>query len=452
MRTPERPVWSEGLLMAPQHLQQQDAYHEALLEARLEAVSPLSYGVVDVELDRRALAAGQITLERFSGVLPGGLVAGFAAAEPGAPSSRPIDTHFAPTQAALEIFLGVARERDGSSSHEGTRARFKPRQREAFDRVGSAEAVQVDIAHPNAVLLFGDERRDDYDAIKIAEVVRDGTGALLVQDRYIPPCLRIAASPFLVGAVRRVVGMLETRRRTLSDARRERDAGTVEFQANDVTLFLLLSSVNAALPVMRHFAESPDLSPRALYLQLVALAGQLSTFAPQADMTLPNFVYHDLRATFEPLIARVEELLSQTVREQHVAIALEQREGGMFIAQLADPRLATCDRFFVAFYTDESAPRVHERLPMIAKVASWGDIHPLLSSATRGAELEATQRPPPEIPAKAGCVYFAVRVESPYWRNIATESRIAVFVPPTQLPAHKVELIGVPRRGQPAAR
>ena len=60
-------------------------------------------------------------------------------------------------------------------------------------------------------------------------------------------------------------------------------------------------------------------------------------------------------------------------------------EGGMFIAQLSDPRLATCDRFFLAFYTDEAVSRVHERLPMLAKVASWGDIHPLLSSATRGA-------------------------------------------------------------------
>ena len=74
------------------------------------------------------------------------------------------------------------------------------------------------------------------------------------------------------------------------------------------------------------------------------------------------------------------------------------------------------------------------------------------SNAPRAGSATTIVSPPPEIPAKAGCVYFAVRIESPYWRNIATEARIAVFVPPTQLPSKKVELIGVPRRAAAPAR
>ena len=39
---PRKPVWTEGLFMTPQHLQQSDLYHEALLQARVQAA--LSYG------------------------------------------------------------------------------------------------------------------------------------------------------------------------------------------------------------------------------------------------------------------------------------------------------------------------------------------------------------------------------------------------------------------------
>ena len=32
MKAPQRVVWSEGMLVSPQHFQQQDLYHEALLD------------------------------------------------------------------------------------------------------------------------------------------------------------------------------------------------------------------------------------------------------------------------------------------------------------------------------------------------------------------------------------------------------------------------------------
>ena len=73
-RGPQRVVWSEGLLMAPQHLQQLDIYHERLLSQRLDAVSSLCWGVHAVEFDQRALRTGQVLLTRFRGVLPDGAV------------------------------------------------------------------------------------------------------------------------------------------------------------------------------------------------------------------------------------------------------------------------------------------------------------------------------------------------------------------------------------------
>ncbi len=74
MKAPLRVVWSEGLLMSPQHLQQLDVYHERLVGARLDALHPLNWGVVRVEIDRRALESGQVRVQELTVVLPDGLV------------------------------------------------------------------------------------------------------------------------------------------------------------------------------------------------------------------------------------------------------------------------------------------------------------------------------------------------------------------------------------------
>ena len=86
-------------------------------------------------------------------------------------------------------------------------------------------------------------------------------------------------------------------------------------------------------------------------------------------------------------------------------------------------------------------------LPRLSKMASWGEINSILSAATPGAPVEVTFRPPPEIPIKAGVVYFAIPIDNNYWRNIVTDRQIAVYLPrPFEPGQTKVELLGIPRK------
>ena len=88
MKGIQRVVWSEGMLVSPQHLQQADLYHERLLDCRLGATASLSWGITGVEIDGGALAADQLVVNRFSGVLPDGLPLDFKAGDPEAPAAR----------------------------------------------------------------------------------------------------------------------------------------------------------------------------------------------------------------------------------------------------------------------------------------------------------------------------------------------------------------------------
>jgi type VI secretion system protein ImpJ len=459
MKTAQRVVWSEGMLVSPQHLQQMDLYHERLLDARLGAALPFSWGVAQIGIDPGALGAEQVKLSSFVGVLPDGLHLSFDGGDPECPQARPIQGHFPPTQAALDVYLGAVKERDGVPSlitdaafipsggdPRSVRTRFKSTVRNVTDLSGTAEDLAVPFAHRNLVLLFGDEPRTDFDTIKVAEIVRETTGRLVVNDTYIPPVLRIEASPFIMESVRRTLGLMATKQRQLSDDRRQRDPATVEFNARDITRFLQLNTCNSAVPVLTELARAGDLSAKALYLYLVEWAGQLATFAVDEDpTTFPPFVYTDLRSTFEEVFARLTALLQATARAGHFPVALEVNQG-LYVGKLTDVHIGRCQQYVLAVKGEATEEQIVQRLPGICKIASYNQLPYILRSATPGVPLRVVHRPPPEIPIRPGVVYFMLEVQSDHWKPVLEERTISIYLPapfdPTRM---KLELAGIPR-------
>lgn len=452
MKTPLRVVWSEGLLMSPQHLQQQDLYHERLVGSRLDALEPLNWGVVSVEVDRRALESGQVRVASLTAVLPDGLVIDCASGDPELPPSRPVEGHFPHTQDVLEVYVGVPRERDGVSNYgetQGGRTRFVVATRAVPDLTGEGGNLEVSFGQRNLQVLFGAEPRDDFECLKIAELCRDASGNLALNDPYVPPILQVEASPFILAGMKRLLRLMSTRRRSLAEAARERGDATVEYNAADITRFLLLNAINTYLPVLNHLVDMPDVPPRVAYTWMLALAGQLTTFSATVDpLALPKFNYNDLRSTFEPLFARITELLQATVKEHYVSMPLDGREDGMYLGQLTDDRIIGCSKYLLGVRSAIAEQEVANTLPRLSKMASWGDINSILSAATPGASVEVTFRPPPEIPIKAGVVYFIVSTDNNYWRNIVTDRQVALYLPrPFEPSQTKVELLGIPLKG-----
>jgi type VI secretion system protein ImpJ len=462
MKGLQRVVWSEGMLVSPQHMQQADLYHERVLDCRLAAAAPLSWGITAVQIDAGALTADQVVISRFAGVLPDGLPLDFKAGDPEAPAARPIGANFPPALPALEVFLAVPKEREGVPSVAGEvapdakapagkaaiRTRFRSSSRKIVDMTGEAADLNMAFAQRNLTVLFGNESLDDYDAIKIAEIVRDAGGALLVSEAYIPPVLTIAASPFLMGAVQRLLALMAAKQRQLAAERAQRDSASIEFGANDVTRYLQLSALNATIPVLFHAGRAGELSPRELYLFLIQSAGQLCTFSADADpSSFPPFVYTDLRSTFEELFALLTGLLRANLREQCVRVPMEIHEG-IHVGNLNDERILKCQQFVLGAVSSMPMDQLGRELAGRAKIASWTQLPFLMRSAVRGVPLQVTHRPPPEIPVRPGVVYFLMDTSIDHWRHILAERKVAIYAPPPcDASQVKVELYGIPSKG-----
>jgi type VI secretion system protein ImpJ len=216
----------------------------------------------------------------------------------------------------------------------------------------------------------------------------------------------------------------------------------------DVTRYLLLSTINGYLPALTHYLDDGDQSPRALYMTLVQLAGELTTFSAEADPTqLPKFAYRDLGGSFEALFARITALLFATVPAHCISLPLSMREDGIYFAALSDDRLRQCDRFLLAVRTDVPERQVGAQLPTFAKLAASSEIQSIMRAATPGAPVEVNHRPPSEVPIRSGDVYFDIATQNPYWRKVVQERELAVYLPPFFEPSRtQLQLLALPAR------
>jgi type VI secretion system protein ImpJ len=448
------------MLVSPQHLQQQDLYHERLLDQRIAALAPYRWGVVSAEIDAGGLGADQLRVTNFVGVLPDGTYVAFETGDPECPPARPIAAHFTPTQQFCEVFLGLPREREGvpsisleqstsataGAATKAARARFRALSRPVADLTGNAADLSMAFAQRNTVVLFGDESREDFDAIKIAEIVRDGRGALLVNETYIPPTMRIDTAPFLMGGVRRLLALMVTKQRQLAGDRRQRDGSGVEFGVGDVTRFLQLSTINTAIPTLTYASTNGEINPNQLYLLLAQAAGQLATFSFDVDPTqLPKYVYTDLRGTFEELFARVTALL-QMVREAYMVVPMEVVDG-VHLGKLDDDRLLVAPQYVLAVRSDIPETQLALRLPGLCKIASRAQLPQVIrSAATPGVPIQVTHRPPAEIAVRAGVTYFSLQLQNEFWQQIVQDRLVSIYLPPPFDPERvKLELLAIPR-------
>ena len=260
-------VWNEGMLLTPHHFQQWDNYYEELLSSRLRAVMPYEYGVLDLQINREAVANGNFQITNCYAVLPDGLMINVPDTE-AVPDMRPVGNHFHPEQEKLGVHLAIPAKKIGEANYQANGAkanmnlRFLQEGALVKDETTGTNEQPLALAKSNLRIIFDDELRDGFTSIKIAELERTPTGQLKISEEYIPPVLKVSASGWLVNMLRQLVEILITKSGSLGEQRRQRNASLADFTTSEVAIFWLLHTINNSIPTMAHYFRSPLASSR----------------------------------------------------------------------------------------------------------------------------------------------------------------------------------------------
>ncbi len=446
---PRKPLWTEGLFIMPQHFQEADRYHERYVDMRLHGLANYPWGLRSVSIDERALAGGTLRVLVAHGIFSDGAVFTIGDGGEDAVEPRALEGQFPPSLPELDVYLAQPVERDAAANvaGDGTRpapnVRYVPESMTVHDTTTGRSEATVIWARSHLRVVMGNEPREGLETLRIAKVVRDAAGGFILKRTYVPPSVHIGGNPYLREELRRLLGAVVGRQKSLAEGRRLRTDASVDFQASDTAKFWLLHTLNAFIPKMSHAVEEGSQHPEQLYELLGSLIAQLCTFSADGDPTsIPKYNHLELDSVFVPMFDRANALVTGSLAETFIVVPMEKRDDGMYLAKLEDPRVLRAHAFYLeASGGDEATLR--ERLPRLLKIGSWTQVSYILNAAMPGVKTSVEYRPPGAIPVKPGLVYLKVDTNGDYWNDIVTSGTVAIYQPvdPQKI---SLRLIGVP--------
>jgi type VI secretion system protein ImpJ len=319
---PEPIQWSEGMLLSPQHLQQNDIYWQERLRHALACVQPNYWGLIDLAINAAELVNGTLLVERLHCVMPDGLVVQHPRS-----GDKPLrlDLKALKWEAGKDrrIHVAVPLRTEGAASATSAIQRYGsvPGALEVDENTGE-DRVEIGRMRPRIELRAADAVTAKYASFPLVEVRRGQNGAFALT-AFHPPMLRVSASAFL-GEERGLQGWLVSLTRQARERAQELslesegesagEAARGERAAPDARRRqLAVHHATKSLPPFELLVRSPCTHPSDLYLGLAHLVGQVGAIGEDAvppamepyrhDDCLPGF-----RAALEFVETRLEQL------------------------------------------------------------------------------------------------------------------------------------------------
>jgi type VI secretion system protein ImpJ len=267
-------------------------------------------------------------------------------------------------------------------------------------------------------LLRERDSRDGFACCGLARVLECRADRQAILDAgYIPPCIDYRASSRLAAFSDELQGLLHRQ----AESRAGRVRGVGRGGVSDWADFLLLQLINRAEPLVTHLARIQGLHPEHLYRVLLALAGELATFASDAKRPpdFPAYRHDDLEATFNPVVDRLREYLSRETVERAIPIPIQERKFGFRVALVPDHSLLATARFVLAAQAQVDSQMLRNRFPAQMKIGPIAKIQELVKLALPGIALRPMPTAPLEIPYHAGFDYFELDRTSEFWTQLA---------------------------------
>ncbi|WP_115719797.1 type VI secretion system baseplate subunit TssK [Gallaecimonas mangrovi] len=346
---PEAVEWSEGMLLSPQHLQQNDIYWGHQLRHLASALHPYYWGLINLEYDETALAKGLLRITQLQALMPDGFVVQY----PGH-TTEPLQLNVNNPELwhdkRLHLYLAIPVREEGAASSQSRIQRF--------DRVaGALEAdecqlesrLEVGRLRPRLTLLGDKTVPAKFVALPLLALEKDSGEHLRVAD-YHPPMLRFAACHFmdpkqqLPQRLSAITKNMRSKIRDLVGGRRLNENPNQLNTEARVQLFVA-RHLAALLPSLELQLQSGMAHPYNLYIKLAELAGHLAAIGTNpSPPVVDQYNHDDLLPGFNALISFIEQRLN-LIHAQFEAMLFEHHAASLFSRALSDELLT--DRLLI---------------------------------------------------------------------------------------------------------
>lgn len=329
-RVPDAVRWHEGLLLAPQQLQQAALRHEALAYHHAALANPFLWGVRRLSV---RLSDNVFHITDLDAVLPDGLVARHPIA--GQELSVPLPPVAEVRGRTLLVHLAVPGER-ATRPQGGELARWAEAPTESLPDLYTGKGQgDVPRARPRLRLVLEGQPLDGLESFPVARL-RAGEDTVVVDADFVPPCFVLPAESRLGQRCRDLIGRLRDKAVNLANRLGAADLQVRLRNADGSERDPLLGEARAvlavlvdALPLFESLALSPYVHPFQVHQALCLLTGRLAVVSE--DRLPPEarpYVHNAIAESFGGLLEFCERTVA-AVLESSRPVPF-RRDQGMF--------------------------------------------------------------------------------------------------------------------------
>lgn len=320
--------WYEGMLLSPQHFQQQELRWHQLSSVHLNHLSSHHWGAIDLEFDPVTLPTGLLRVLNLRAIMPDGLVVSHFAKPESVQLELDLNNF---KQKVIEtgatVYLVIPEYTDGLSPIKSEWSRFDVVEGEnVVDDNAADNVMQIPRLMPRISLMLCDAPPARYTSFPIAKVGYCDESFILKP--YVPPCFRIPQVSLLGEKCGLLVQRLREKSAYLSE-KWQVQLGTPLIGETTSQMRPLVQS----LPIIEPLLLSDVAHPFQLYQALCQVAGYVSTLRlGQIPPIFPVYNHNDLLATFQPLFDWVNIVIDSI--EKAYSILLFARRDRLFTIKI----------------------------------------------------------------------------------------------------------------------
>jgi len=419
-----KTVWQDSMFMYPQHLQQQDAYFESLINDHQLLQPHYSWGIVELEFDQSYLKLNKIRLSKCVGVFPNGMLFSIPDRDK-APEALDIPNDC--NEAVVYIAVNVRNSynltpKPGNSSEQ---FKYDVIEEDLPDVTSlNADDVKTIITGQLNLNLFVGESVPGYMVkLPIAKIIRKTEG-IAIDEHYVPPMLRLKSADLLIQYQNRVLGIL--------NGYIGSSVINMDEEINKAQSLLVLQTVIRFKYSIELISKNQFAMPYDLFKEFVLLFSSLIIFADfNLEPQIPiEYDHLNIAGSFEDICELIFSAANSVNKHKSEIIKLHLNDEGLYIGEL--PKSGDLEKYELVLGIElaNNTTDIRKHIMNSLKIASQADIMKVVGLQVPGIDFTIINNLPFYAQHNENILYMRLFSSGSLWSQVILTRNIAIYFNP----------------------
>ena len=436
--------WYEGMLLQPHHFQTQRRRSSMLEREQLMYLTAHWWGIAALQINPTALVGFRIKVDQAVLRLKDGTwlnIPNNAYAE---------ECSFADLTSQLDeplpVWFAVKRAEPNrplvhelNEPNKGIPRPCVLKENTIVDENSGENGQVIQSRLWNVQITFGAAPGDQFEAIKVGELVWSSDKQPVFHAAYIPPLLNLGASIYLRERVKNVVVKIRNQATFLQGELISKRISLTSDPLRVLGNLTRLKVMASYSLVLQQLLNVHQTHPYALYLELVRMLGDLIVLYPETPLEAPAYDHDNLYPVMETVLRLIERMVEGGVVVDYIHRRFEvdgERRFCRIDKEWLDPEPNVQVIAYLCMNTEMSEANVDAMLSDYrVKIGPPSRIDEMLIARTRGLNCQRLRRIPSGLPDRSGLHYFQVDLsrQSEFWQDLFRDLLLVIHGIPVEV-------------------